>query len=226
MCAYTSGVDEFTVIAWNPLGQNASSWLRIPVSGAGYVVTDLATEAPLPSQAIAIDARTKQLPLLYINKFNMGAGELASAQASYANNATHVLTFEAALPPVGFSTFSVKKSSVGRLAASSRRAAAAGPGTVSNGVYEITLDHARGSIESVKNLASGTETTLNLTWGYYISNEGDAASGQASGAYMFRPATQHTLACGNSTPTLEVTSGPLVTEIKQVFAEWATHVIR
>ena len=64
MCAYTTGVDSVTVIAWNPLGQNTSSWLRIPVTGASYTVTDLASKATVPSQAIAIDDRTKQLPLL------------------------------------------------------------------------------------------------------------------------------------------------------------------
>jgi hypothetical protein len=68
---------------------------------------------------------------------------------------------------------------------------------------------------------------LNITWGYYVSNEGDSVSGQPSGAYMFRPATQRTYQCQNgSQPTLTVTAGPLVTEIKQVFADWATHIVR
>eukprot|EP01047_Picozoa_sp_COSAG01_P086981 COSAG01_NODE_19809_length_988_cov_0.947132_2_plen_78_part_01 len=44
---------------------------------------------------------------------------------------------------------------------------------------------------------------------------------------MFRPAEQHTHRCDTSTqPTLSVNAGPLVTEIKQTFAEWATHVVR
>ena len=51
MCSYTTGVDEFTVIAWNPEGQKASAWLSIPVSGAAYTVTDLATKATVPAQA-------------------------------------------------------------------------------------------------------------------------------------------------------------------------------
>jgi hypothetical protein len=60
-----------------------------------------------------------------------------------------------------------------------------------------------------------------------VSNEGDHVSGQASGAYMFRPATQHTYQCDPAAkPTLTVTQGPLVTEIKQRFADWATHTIR
>ena len=43
---------------------------------------------------------------------------------------------------------------------------------------------------------------------------------------MFRPAQQYTHACAAQQPTLSVTHGPLVTEIKQSFSSWATHVIR
>ena len=74
--------------------------------------------------------------------------ELASAigfWAALANNATHILTFAAPLPPVGYNTFLVKKSAASSTAAAAATAAAA-PSTVSNGVYEITLDHAAGTI--------------------------------------------------------------------------------
>ena len=44
---------------------------------------------------------------------------------------------------------------------------------------------------------------------------------------MFRPEGQFTRSCDNTTqPTLAVTTGELITEIKQVFASWATHVVR
>ena len=73
MCAYTTGVEEFTVLAWNPLGQASISWLRIPVSGGdGWTVTDLSSKAAVASQAIVLDARTKQLPILYLNKALIG----------------------------------------------------------------------------------------------------------------------------------------------------------
>jgi alpha-mannosidase len=234
MCAYTTGADEFTVLAWNPTGQKATNWLRIPVSGAAYSVTDLSSNAVLPSQATLIDNRTHELPLLYINKFGMKAAQLTAEEAKLSNKATHVLTFEATTPPVGYSSFKVKKSAASEAVVTQPVAT---PSTVSNGVYELTINQAKGSIESVKNLASGVETTFNITWGYYVSSEGQATktklpngtvetSGQASGAYMFRPDDQFTHACSVSQPTIEVTSGPLVTEIKQVFSSWATHIIR
>jgi hypothetical protein len=62
--------------------------------------------------------------------------------------------------------------------------------------------------------------------GWCVSAEGDELSQQASGAYMFRPATQHTQSCDDHHPVMSITEGPLVTEIMQTFAPWATHTIR
>jgi hypothetical protein len=95
------------VIAWNAQGRNTTSWLRLPVSGPGYTVTDRSTGAVLPSQAVPLDGRTKSLPLLYINRAGMSAAQVAAEVARLSNKATHTLTFAAPLPPVGFSTFKV-----------------------------------------------------------------------------------------------------------------------
>ena len=170
----------------DPLGQNATSWLRVPVTGESWSVTDLASKATVASQATALDARTKSLPLLYLNKFGLTGAAIASETAKISNKATHVLTFPAALPPVGFATFSVVK----KAAASSLAVAAdadAAPTTVTNGVCEftkqsalvpsgptlkrllvitdsLTIDHAKGTVTSIKNLISGAETPLNVSW--------------------------------------------------------------
>lgn len=230
MCTYTTGVDEFTVIAWNPLGQNTSTWLRIPVSGANYTVTDLATHATLSNQVTIIDSRTKELPLLYLNKYKMEPSEVTKAQVALANNATHVLTFDAALPPIGYSSFSVVKTSAALTSALSAPVKHSTTSTseivVNNNVYSITVNTTSGYVSKIRNVASGVESALNITWGYYVSNEGDRVSDQASGAYMFRPAGGFTHSCSASKPSVEVTSGPLISEITQTFADWATHTIR
>ena len=131
------------MIAWNPEGQKTSAWLSIPVSGAAYTVTDLATKATVPAQATALDNRTLDLPLLYLNKYKMKAAEVASQQAALANKATHALDFEVSLPPVGFSSFSVKKSAASAESTAVTEAAAKAPSTVSNGVYEISEKDAK-----------------------------------------------------------------------------------
>ena len=242
MCAFTTGVEDITTVAWNPLGQNTTAWLRVPVTGSGgWTVADLGTGAKLPAQLIALDTRTKELPLLYINSFGMKSAELAATKAKLANKATHVITFAATLPAVGFSTFRIQKSPSSSTSSSDETAAVvaepSAPSSVSNGVYTIKLNQAAGMIESVTNEVSGASTPLNLTWGFYESSEGGcttipgtnktSCSSQASGAYMFRPAQQFTHQCDNrSQPTLTVVQGPIVTEITQKFAEWATHTVR
>ena len=98
------------------------------------------------------------LPLLYIS------GKLDPEKvSSRANKATHRLTFRAPLPPVGFSTFLVKKSAVSKEEA----AAVVAPvgDTISNGVYTVKIDQAAGLIESVTNEKTGASIPLNITWG-------------------------------------------------------------
>ena len=200
------------------MGQNTTSWLRVPVSGASWTVTDLAVNVTIANQANALDNRTRRLPLLYI-AHNLTSPETIAAAS---NKATHVLTFAAPLPPVGFSTFKVQKRA--NVSAIVPTVALATPSSVSNGMYSIKLNVTSGMIDSVTNIASSATSELNITWGYYESSEGN---GEPSGAYIYRPAQQYTKPCGNlSRPTLEVTQGPLVTKIKQVFALWATHIIR
>jgi hypothetical protein len=43
---------------------------------------------------------------------------------------------------------------------------------------------------------------------------------------MFRPNSSTVYPCGNSTPTLTVSTGPLVIEITQQYSSWCTHVLR
>ena len=115
----------------------------------------------LESQATIIDARTKELPLLYLNKFGLNAAAVAKEREVLANKATHILTFEAPIPAVGFATFLVKKSAAATAAAVAPAATQATTGTkagskvVTNGVYSVTVDEATGSIGSLKNLRSG-----------------------------------------------------------------------
>ena len=54
-------------------------------------------------------------------------------------------------------------------------------------------------------------------------------SDQKSGAYMFRPNSSELFFPGARepvAPTLEVVEGPVVTEVRQVYSAWTTHVIR
>ena len=274
ICAATTGVATISVVAYNPLGQAASPWIRLPVTGADWEVSsetpDGSGKRACPSQTSPLDARTLSLPLLYLNSFGMNAAQIAAAEAELKNNASHVIEFRAPLPPMGYSTFTRKStrnfhhtlisrgisdillvSTVKRTTsattsattaiASKSSAAVTGAGSVNNSFYKI--DYTASGISTITNLVSKESTPLDITWGWYRSSEGgcsgatDPATGkysydfygcdsQASGAYMFRPNSSTVYPCGNSTPTLTVSTGLLVTEITQTYSSWCTHVLR
>eukprot|EP00945_MAST-04E_sp_MAST-4E-sp1_P007088 g7088.t1 len=248
VCSTTTGVDQFSVAAWNPLGQaeSGNQILRIPVTGESWIVKDEATGKTVQAQVSAIDKRTLELPLLYINHFGVKKEDLPKIIDAYSNKATHVLTFAAEMPPMGYKLFSATASTsavAAKLLApikaakttSRRLSARDSPTTVSNGVYEVTVDPSTGLLTKLKNLKSNLETDFEITWGWYNSSDGgcttgiktDACSTQKSGAYIFRPNSSTVFFPGpKRTPTVDIVKGPLFTEIYQTFSDWATHVVR
>ena len=244
VCAHTTGVDNFAVVAWNPQGLNQKHLFRIPVTAAQWSVADADGNA-VPAQTQPLTARTLGLPKLYLNRFNMTAGEVAAAEAALANKATHMLMFSASVPAIGYATFTAKASgataAAGAAAAVSPRVVPqnAAPFSVSNGNYNATFDPATGKMSSLMNIKSGLSAKLSIDWGWYNSSVGGCTdldgiknaekpcSGQKSGAYIFRPNSSQVFYPGpTQVPTLRVVEGPLVTEVYQTFSDWATHVVR
>ena len=190
----------------------AHQTVRIPVSGADWSVVD-GEGNKVAAQVQVIGQRTLSLPLLYINHYKVSKEELPKLIDAYSNKATHVLTFSIGnLPPMGYKVFTATAGSSSdgknKLRSSSTKAETAyvrrlskadGPTTVSNGVYELTLDPTTGMTTTLKNIKTDITTDLEISWGWYNSSVGGctpgiepyAAScdGQASGAYMFRPNT-------------------------------------
>jgi alpha-mannosidase len=236
MCAFTTSHDSFKVIAWNPLATESqrAQAVRIPVSGDKWSVTD-ASGQPVAAQAIPIDKRTLDIPLLYLNKFNLSDKQIADKQTELANKATHVLVFNINPPPVGYTIYAASASKANVETVVTSRVTVpqdAAPFTVSNGIYEVAFDPSTGMTTSITNLKSKMTTNLEVSWGWYNSSVGGCTAGygcdgQASGAYMFRPNSSTVFYPGPKTvPTLQVVKGPVVTEVFQRFSSWATHVIR
>jgi alpha-mannosidase len=239
VCQFTTDKRGFTVVAWNPLAQAVAPYIRVPVTGARWSVRAAGGDGQLrslTSQTEAIDERTKQLPLLYLDTHGMGPAEAAAGRRALANNATHVVSFRAALPPIGYGAFVLEWDLA---AAAAPEPVLAAPTTIRNGVYELTVG-AEG-VEAIRHLASDTRTALNLSWGWYESSTGgctalpnsrsnqskkESCSPQSSGAYIFRPASRALRPVAAAGPTTTVLRGPLVTEVRQRFSGWATHVVR
>ena len=255
ICGHTTGTDTFTVAAWNPQGQTSTQMIHVPVvGGKGWTVQDLANQgeegaAPLLSQAIPISKRTLELPMLYLNSYNMTEEEQTAWKKDNANPATHVLSIQVTMPAMGYTTLvatrATEESIDGRSDPSTLttqpRLLTKEEGTtkVTNGKYELEFDGTTGLMTSVTNLISNITTPLSIEWGWYNSSVGGCTEGiephdwscdsQKSGAYIFRPNSSTFFYPGpKQTPTVEIMTqdGGLVTEVRQTFSEWATHVIR
>ena len=68
-----------------------SSVVRVPVSTNGSWACADGAGAPLATQVLALDERTRSLPLLYLNKINMSAAEVRRAESKLENKAAAVL---------------------------------------------------------------------------------------------------------------------------------------
>jgi alpha-mannosidase len=250
ICGHTTGTDTFTVAAWNPQGQTSTQMIHVPVvGGTGWTVQDLgagvdASTALLPSQAIPISSRTLELPMLYLNSYNMTDAEQAAWRKKNTNPATHVLSIQVTMPAMGYTTVVATRSATAEeetssSSSSSSRVLTDGTTTVSNGRYELTFDGTTGLMTSVTNVVSNITTPLSIEWGWYNSSVGGCTDGiephdwscdsQKSGAYIFRPNSSTFFYPGSTqTPTVEIMTqdGGLVTEVRQTFSEWATHVVR
>ncbi|KAH8050058.1 hypothetical protein JL722_11590 [Aureococcus anophagefferens] len=203
VCAATTDATAgFTIAAFNPLGQAQDAMLRIPVG-------------------------------------------VAEEKAKLANKAVQVLAIRASLPAVGLTTLSCAPTPAApRYALSDPPVTVAdnadGTTTVANGFLELTF--ADKALVSLKNLDAGISTTLTATWGWYNSSVGGCTdypdylpkdileppcSGQASGAYMFRPNSSKLFGFDPAfEPTMEVEKGALVAEVRLASADWASHVVR
>ena len=161
----------FSVAAFSPLGQDVNHVLRVPIVSDGPWRCKDASGKALASQVLALDQRTRELPRLYLNAFNLTKAEYRAADAALTNDATAVLAVSLPIKATGAAT------------------AACGPGSeapsssitvtrdgdkliVDNGLLRLTFCTAAKALTTIENLASRTTTSLKLTWGWYNSSTG------------------------------------------------------
>jgi len=232
------------VVAWNPRAQSSASLVALPVKGEKWAVTGPGGE-PVSSQVVPLDNRTAQLPEMYLNRAGMSSAQVAQALAELRNNASHILSFQAPVPALGYGVFKVEAGGSAPVGSDSK------PSTVTNGYYSLDIDPSTNEITHITNHRSNVTSEFSIQWGYYQSSTGGctpgtggfepwkACSTQASGAYIFRPNTEKGIPGPFSKydtdlfypgpsgkPTLEVVQGPVVTEVRQIYSDWVTHVVR
>ena len=239
VCGLTTDEAEFTVAAWNPLARGSVQGIRLPVTfsfGTQWKVYDHLKRL-LPSDLVEIDTRTHQIPLLYLNSFNMTKSEEIAALEKLQNKATHVLSFTASLPPLGFAKFHAVRTDEAKLKKITPREVKVGETVkISNDMYELEFDTEKGLTTILTNKETGASTPFSVTTGWYNSSTGGCTEGmptdtgcdkQKSGAYMFRPNSTGLLYPGpTQVPTLKVVYGEQVDEVYQTFSTWVTCVYR
>lgn len=233
LCAFTSNTSQFTVVAFNQLAQARDEVVVVPVAGSGWTCDGAQT------QTLDIDDRTKQIPLLYLNKFDMTDDQIAAQEQAMANKADARLAVEITMPALGYSTVACRRlDAAPRVVKRSAKRIAAEDTVVSSDYYSLTFDADTQLLKTIENLKSGVSKAVATTWGWYnssvggctdlssVANNDTACADQKSGAYIFRPNSSELFGFETSNVTLEVVEGDLITEVRQTFATWATHVFR
>jgi hypothetical protein len=160
------------------------------------------------------------------------AGETVTNYQRHTRETRYIAAFKAVLPPLGFATFvlSTGGKTQGKAKAEAQRSV---PMRTPNLVLEnefVSLTFSRGSgrLAGIKNKVTGTSITASQDFCAYTSSEGDKNSDQASGAYIFRPVDSVCESVTRDGPVsiTTVLRGPLVQEIRQVFAPWLTQTVR
>lgn len=105
--------------------------------------------------------------------------------------------------------------------------AASSDQTLSNGRISLTISGTSGMVSSYSDAVTGITAPLTQSWFWYNSSAGNnAASGQPSGAYIFRPNASAPFAIeGASGITVSLITGPVVSEARQAFG-YVSQVVR
>ncbi|XP_058057448.1 lysosomal alpha-mannosidase-like [Anopheles bellator] len=218
-CELTESKDSFTVTLYNPLAHASHQYVRVPITGARYVVRDY-RNVEVPSQLVPIPETVQSISYRF-------------------SNATTELVFLAnELPPLGFKSYFVTRAmdSVDDFVhqPAQEPATPEKPSipakqwqqeevTIGNQYLNINFDSS-GFMSSIT--VDGVTNRLHQTFVYYEGALGNNAEYQnrSSGAYIFRPnGTEKSV---TETVQLTVVKGPTVQEVHQVFNDWISQVVR
>jgi lysosomal alpha-mannosidase len=216
-CEHTENNREVAVVIWNPLGRTANHYIRLPVVAGSYEVIGPGSVqvpfqmTPLPKNIISVPGRN--------------------------SNATHEIIFRAKLPPIGYVSYTLKRTSH-LIDAATKRMQTSGfekefeqqEFIIKNEFISLTFDEATGTLKSMTNLETQDTISLSHQFGYYAGSVGNNTKEEfrATGAYISRPNCTGT-DCFNALTgngTYEIVKGSLVQEVRQYVNSWLSQVIR
>jgi len=186
------------VVAYNPLAWSRISNFRIPVPRPNVIVVD-STGKTIPSQ-------------IYPNTDRRGV---------------YTLAFSLSLGPLSYTSV-VLQIGQNNQAVEYRGFKEGGPNSIENDHLIATFNQETGRLSSITNRVSGQNLEIDgqiLWWNASAGNNKNST--QASGAYIFRPNGTHPWNVSeNNHAKIGVVTGPVLSEVYQVFSDWAYAVYR
>ncbi|KAG6518775.1 hypothetical protein ZIOFF_022256 [Zingiber officinale] len=196
---------SLVVVAYNPLGWYQTDFVRIPVNDDKLAVRD-SDGNYIATQLVEVDNITSSLRRLYVEAY-LGVSPKETPKVLLT-----AVFF--GVNPVAHSEYTSSYATM------ENETIEIGPGP-----FKLQFSSTSGQLKRITNHRTGVDIPINQSFLWYEASSGDAADGQASGAYIFRPDGAPPVPSSSSVP-LKVIQGPLVDEVHQQFNSWIYQVIR
>lgn len=214
ICPGSEKSDSFSVVVYNPNWATRTSIVRVPLTKRA----DVAVIGPGGTFI-----RSQLMPVSFSR---------ASTRGPRGNAAVELL-FAAALPAMGYSTFTVKPVNEGN----EHAAVWTEPEDVPSEPATFSISNSRGvkvtfsrSTGHVIGVGDGEESMpLDQQFLWYNASDGhNKNSTQTSGAYIFRPNNTNVFPVNDehNGASVKVLKGPVVSEVYQIFSDWVLQTVR
>ncbi|XP_068664658.1 alpha-mannosidase At3g26720-like [Aristolochia californica] len=208
------------IIVYNSLGWKREDIIRVPVISDSVVVMD-SEGRQIESQILPVQNASLRIRNYYVKAYS---------GISPNDGPKYWLAFQAAVPPLGFSTYIVSSappagpksilSKVFTLQGSDSETIEIGQGDL-----KLTYTANEGKLTQYLNSKSLVKESVEHSYVYYSGDDGSGKDPQASGAYVFRPNGTFQLNPEGQVP-LTVVRGPLLDELHQRINPWISQIAR
>jgi lysosomal alpha-mannosidase len=133
------------------------------------------------------------------------------------------IVFAVSIPPMGYATYLLVPATYGDDGVA-HKSKTVPDQSISNEFYTLTFSN--GLLSSIYSVAAGQELQLTQDYFWYNASAGytNDLSHQPSGAYIFRPNVSTPY--GFAAPSIQITTGPVFSEVVQVWNSWVQQTIR
>ncbi|EGG20517.1 alpha-mannosidase [Cavenderia fasciculata] len=227
-----------TTNSLKPLASPAMSFcpfLNISVCPATSVLTNHGTSVPviLYNQLGQTRFEHVNIPIPVANVTVSDSNGIVRSQVTPNSNSSlgYVLTFLAQIPPLGFSTYIIENSGQEESTMTEYVEPKMIKPSSSNIIFanqfvSVTFDSATGGIMSITNISSGDQIQISQQYMFYLPSLGDSASGQPSGAYIFRPINTYPFNYNNQTVKVTVSQGSTVQVLTRYWSPTMIQIFR